>query len=67
MSVDGSTADQPKSEATPRPKLDLDVDLLPEQTSDDLDSSWGGGASEADDPAARLRRYLAETPPHHGD
>ncbi len=50
------------------PRLDLDVDLVPEQTSDDTDDGWGGSEATADqDPAAVLRRYLDETPPHHGD
>ena len=50
------------------PRLDLDVDLVPEQTGDDTDDGWGGSEVTADqDPAAVLRRYLDETPPHHGD
>ncbi|MCA0331822.1 MAG: hypothetical protein LCI03_18255 [Actinobacteria bacterium] len=47
-------------------KLQLDdVDLLPEQTSDDVDAPADRAAAK--DPAAVLRRYLDETPPHHGD
>ena len=55
-------SDRTPDEPTP-PRLDLDVELLPEQTRDDLDE---GGAAPAD-PAALLRRYRDETPPHHGD
>ena len=49
-------------EPTPR-RLDLDVELLPEQTSDDTDAAEAPNA----DPATVLRRYLDERPPHHGD
>jgi hypothetical protein len=49
-------------EPTP-PRLDLDVELLPEQTSDDTDAAEAPAA----DPATVLRRYLDEKPPHHGD
>ena len=38
-----------------------------EQTSDDTDTGWGGPAARAEDPAATLKRYLDEKPPHHGD
>ncbi|HEY5137280.1 MAG TPA: hypothetical protein VIJ41_15925 [Candidatus Nanopelagicales bacterium] len=56
------------TEPTPSPKrLDLDVDLVPEQTNDDTDTGWGGESRAAPDPAALLRRYLDEKPPHHGD
>jgi len=56
------------TEPTPSPKrLDLDVDLVPEQTTDDTDTGWGGESRAAPDPAALLRRYLDEKPPHHGD
>jgi hypothetical protein len=57
------------SEETPeRPWLVLDdVDLVPEQTSDDLDDGWSSGAPAPGDNAATLRRYLDEKPPHHGD
>ena len=49
-----------------RPKLQLDdVELLPEQTTDDVDAPADRAASA--DPAAVLRRYLDEKPPHHGD
>ena len=48
-------------------RLRLDVELVPEQTSDDTDAGWGAGAGSDRDPAAVLRRYLDETPPHHGD
>ena len=47
--------------------LRLDVDLVPEQTSDDTDAGWGASPARTDDPAAVLRRYLDEKPPHHGD
>lgn len=52
--------------AAPRP-LRLDVELVPEQTTDDTDAGWGAPARDGSDPAAVLRRYLDETPPHHGD
>jgi len=60
------------TESTPdptvRPRLVLgDVDLVPEQTSDDLDDGWSSGAPAPGDNAATLRRYLDEKPPHHGD
>lgn len=51
-----------------RPKpLDLDVDLVPEQTTDDTDAGWGAESRAEQEPAAVLRRYLDEKPPHHGD
>jgi hypothetical protein len=60
--------DEPVSDDSRPPRLDLDVDLVPEQTSDDTDAGWGGSEVTADeDPAVVLRRYLDETPPHHGD
>jgi hypothetical protein len=46
-----------------RRRLDLDVELLPEQTRDDTDAAEAPAA----DPATVLRRYLDEKPPHHGD
>lgn len=53
------TAEEPR-------KLQLDdVELLPEQTTDDVDAPADRAAST--DPAAVLRRYLDEKPPHHGD
>ena len=48
-------------------RLDLDVDLVPEQTTDDTDTGWGAEARADVDPATLLRRYLDEKPPHHGD
>ncbi|HSN06862.1 MAG TPA: hypothetical protein VLV82_05895 [Candidatus Angelobacter sp.] len=45
----------------------FDVDLVPEQSSDDTDAGWGRDATEDRDPQAVLRRYLDEKPPHHGD
>jgi len=54
------------TEQTPK-KLDLDGDLVPEQTADDTDAGWGAEALADADPAAVLRRYLDDTPPHHGD
>jgi hypothetical protein len=51
----------------PRPRLDLDVELVPDQTSDDTDAGWGAAPTAAEDPAATLKRYLDEKPPHHGD
>jgi hypothetical protein len=47
-----------------KPRLILDLDALPDETSDDLAQSWG--ESTLDD-VAKERRYLAEKPPHHGD
>ena len=47
-----------------RRRLRLDLDLVPEQTSDDLAATWGDGAP---DDAAKRQSYLAEKPPHHGD
>ena len=56
------------SDETRPPRLDLDVDLVPEQSADDTDAGWGAAQGDADrDPAEVLRRYLDETPPHHGD
>ena len=49
------------------PRLDLDVELVPEQTSDDTDAGWGGNERGDVDPAELLRRYLDDKPPHHGD
>lgn len=62
--------EQPTPSPTPavRPKpLDLDVDLVPEQTTDDTDAGWGAESRAEREPAAVLRRYLDEKPPHHGD
>ena len=53
--------------STPPRPLDLDVDLVPEQTTDDTDAGWGAESRAGKDPASVLRRYLDETPPHHGD
>ena len=62
---DVSTREEPCAEPRPaRPRLKLDLDLVPEQTSDDLASSWGDAAP---DDAAKRQTYLAEKPPHHGD
>jgi hypothetical protein len=47
--------------------LELDVDLVPEQTTDDTDTGWGTEGRADTDPATVLRRYLDEKPPHHGD
>jgi hypothetical protein len=57
-------APEPTSSATP---LDLDVELVPEQTSDDTDAGWGSESRAEQDPRTVLRRYLDEKPPHHGD
>jgi hypothetical protein len=54
--------DAARDGSAPR-RLELDVELLPEQTSDDTDA----GEAPAADPATVLRRYLDEKPPHHGD
>jgi hypothetical protein len=48
----------------PRPRLRLDLDLVPEQTSDDLATTWGDAPL---DDSAKRQSYLAEKPPHHGD
>ena len=59
---------QSTPDPTVRPRLVLgDVDLVPEQTSDDTDAGWGAESRTETDPAAVLRRYLDEKPPHHGD
>lgn len=52
----------------PERRLDLDdVELVPEQTTDDTDAGWSPGGAPPGDKAAELRRYLDEKPPHHGD
>jgi hypothetical protein len=56
----------PRPSPSPKP-LDLDVELVPEQTTDDTDTGWGAESRGEKDPAEVLRRYLDETPPHHGD
>ena len=48
-------------------ELDVDLELVPEQTADDTDDGWGSESRSERDPAAVLRRYLDERPPHHGD
>ena len=53
--------------STPPRPLDLDVDLVPEQTTADTAAGWGAESRAEKDPASVLRRYLDETPPHHGD
>jgi hypothetical protein len=58
--------DEPTTRDAPK-RLALDVDLVPEQTGDDTDAGWGERPSRAEDPAATLKRYLDEKPPHHGD
>ena len=64
------TPREPTPEAPLRPKapapLRLEVALVPEQTGDDTDTGWGTASNDRD-PAATLKRYLDETPPHHGD
>jgi hypothetical protein len=37
-------------------------DLVPEQTSDDTDESWGESPTSDD-----VERILADKPPHYGD
>jgi len=57
-----------EQEPTPRKRLRLDdLDLVPEQTSDDVDTGWTAGSAAPGDRATELRRYLDEKPPHHGD
>ncbi|CAB4923919.1 unannotated protein [freshwater metagenome] len=51
----------------PVARMRLDIDLVPEQTSDDTDAGWGRDTLPEQDPAALLRRYLEDKPPHHGD
>ncbi len=58
-----TSADSGQSSAI-KPRLKLELDALPDQTSDELAQSWG--ESRPDD-AAKEQRYLAEKPPHHGD
>ncbi len=55
------------SDAERRRRLLDDVDLVPEQTDDDLDDGWSSGSPAPGDSATALRRYLDEKPPHHGD
>ena len=52
------------AKAPVRPRLKLDLDFVPDQTSDDLATSWG---DVVPDEAARRQSYLSEKPPHHGD
>ena len=61
MTDDDAAPEQPPA----RPRID--VDLVPDQTSDDTDAGWGAPARDDRDPATVLRRYLDEKPPHHGD
>ena len=64
----GMTEQTPsEAEAQRRRRLLDDVDLVPEQTGDDLDDGWSTGSPPPGDSAATLRRYLDEKPPHHGD
>ncbi len=63
MSDDSTTPTDPAAPA----RLDLDVDLVPEQTSDDTDAGWGAGGSGPESKQAELRRFLEDKPPHHGD
>jgi len=58
-----TSADGGQSSAM-KPRLKLDLDALPDQTSDDLAQSWG---ESTPDDAAKEQRYLADKPPHHGD
>lgn len=57
-------APAPKGRAA---RLDLDVDLVPDQSTDDTDAGWGTETRAETDPVTLLRRYLDEKPPHHGD
>jgi len=59
--------DDPAASEPARVRPVIDVDLVPEQTSDDTDAGWGAESRTESDPAAVLRRYLDEKPPHHGD
>jgi hypothetical protein len=60
-------SDTSRSSTPPAMPLELDVDLVPEQTTDDTDTGWGTEGRADTDPATVLRRYLDEKPPHHGD
>ena len=62
--VDSPASSTSTSAAT---RLELYVDLVPEQTTDDTDAGWGTEGRADTDPATVLRRYLDEKPPHHGD
>jgi hypothetical protein len=59
--------DEAPAPKAPPARLDLDVDLVPDQTTDDTDAGWGTEARADADPVTLLRRYLDEKPPHHGD
>jgi hypothetical protein len=61
-----AVTDEPAKPAAAK-RLELDVDLVPDRTSDDTDTGWGGPTARDEDPAATLKRYLDEKPPHHGD
>jgi hypothetical protein len=62
--MDDESKDSQHSAPPVKPRLKLDLDALPEQTSDDLDLSWGDAPLND---AAKQQRYLADKPPHHGD
>ena len=53
------------ADPVPAPRLDLSVDLVPDQSTDDTDLGWGA-SSAAESDADKLRRYLVDKPPHHG-
>jgi hypothetical protein len=59
-----AAADAHAPEPSAKPRLKLDLDSLPEQTSDDLAQSWG---ESIPDDATKRQNYLSEKPPHHGD
>jgi hypothetical protein len=71
----GAMTEQTPSEAEAEAEAEMqrrrrlldDVDLVPEQTGDDIDDGWSTGSPAPGDGAATLRRYLDEKPPHHGD
>ncbi|MFD4952408.1 MULTISPECIES: hypothetical protein [unclassified Streptomyces] len=58
-----STAPEPAPEPRdPKAALIFD-DPLNQQSTDDTDRGWGGRGEG--DPAADLKRFLDEKPPHH--
>jgi hypothetical protein len=67
MGDDVTDPDPGAERGRPR-KLDLDVELVPEQTTDDTDAGWGAaGGAGPESKRAELRRFLEDKPPHHGD
>ncbi len=42
-------------------------ELVPEQTSDDVDTGWGDDERAAEEAQHDAEWYERERPPHHGD